>query len=640
MAAFQKFFHAIDKNNTGVITSVDLRNYMQKMKYKENFVTTWTSLFDPEHTGIITYEKYCKVLGLKQEDHPPPPPPSSPPQSETGPNTQPTEPQIQPKDSEPVKAEPVMQDPGKLNSENSESQCQRNTESVSKEGSSLDHPKSQEPSNGLNSKSSSVKAIEQPKEVSAKRSRKRKYSKSPSKESVVTPITSKSNVETDSPENCGLEVKSEPMNLTVDPQATESITSQKVEQPSSEKPYQKSKVDKSGKVKNKGKDKNHKTLGKSIQESPEVESKPEGTNEDDSGADIFDFLIATKSNPIQTVDEFSDEEPSRSINEEITPEVVEGESDADIFDFLIATKSNPIQTVDEFSDEGEVTPEMVEPTQASKSKSPKKSEAKNSPKPVDERQEKCKESKKKRKPKPSKSTEKEPSDGEEQPEDSGMDVFDFLIGGKDIPMDTTDDFDDQPLDTVVSEIVEHTMAANPALLHESEKDKPDQRTKSRSRKVSEKSECKSPNAVKDISSSSQEQQESGGDIFDWLIETQDHPMATIDDEDMKLIPAATSEKSIESKSDPLKNTEKSEAPESGSEDVCKGVKNISEASEGTENPLEPTVSHVNQAEDISEEQSKDAKYQMQISESSKFEETKELAQFQFIGECLIKPRSY
>uniref|UniRef100_A0AA85ASH5 EF-hand domain-containing protein n=1 Tax=Schistosoma mattheei TaxID=31246 RepID=A0AA85ASH5_9TREM len=34
------------------------------MHYKETFLHKWIELFDPEHTGFITYEQYCKTLGL------------------------------------------------------------------------------------------------------------------------------------------------------------------------------------------------------------------------------------------------------------------------------------------------------------------------------------------------------------------------------------------------------------------------------------------------------------------------------------------------------------------------------------------------------------------------------------------------
>ncbi|VDD77472.1 unnamed protein product [Mesocestoides corti] len=71
MAAFQKAFSAIDTDNSGVITISQLKTYMRRMNYKESFVTTWISLFDPENTGLITYKQYCDVLGLKpSETHP------------------------------------------------------------------------------------------------------------------------------------------------------------------------------------------------------------------------------------------------------------------------------------------------------------------------------------------------------------------------------------------------------------------------------------------------------------------------------------------------------------------------------------------------------------------------------------------
>ncbi|TPP65712.1 60S ribosomal protein L6 [Fasciola gigantica] len=64
MAEFRKCFHAIDTENTGVITAEALRSYMQRMHYKEQFVSKWISLFDPNNEGVITYEGYCKTLGL------------------------------------------------------------------------------------------------------------------------------------------------------------------------------------------------------------------------------------------------------------------------------------------------------------------------------------------------------------------------------------------------------------------------------------------------------------------------------------------------------------------------------------------------------------------------------------------------
>ncbi|CAH8553503.1 unnamed protein product [Schistosoma turkestanicum] len=64
MAEFRKCFDTLDTEKRGVITIEDLRNYMSKMHYKETFLQKWIELFDPEHTGLITYEQYCKTLGL------------------------------------------------------------------------------------------------------------------------------------------------------------------------------------------------------------------------------------------------------------------------------------------------------------------------------------------------------------------------------------------------------------------------------------------------------------------------------------------------------------------------------------------------------------------------------------------------
>ncbi|CAH8630806.1 60S ribosomal protein L6, variant 2 [Schistosoma haematobium] len=64
MAEFRKCFENLDTEKRGVITIEDLKNYMYKMHYKETFLHKWIELFDPEHTGFITYEQYCKTLGL------------------------------------------------------------------------------------------------------------------------------------------------------------------------------------------------------------------------------------------------------------------------------------------------------------------------------------------------------------------------------------------------------------------------------------------------------------------------------------------------------------------------------------------------------------------------------------------------
>ncbi|CAH8599378.1 unnamed protein product [Heterobilharzia americana] len=64
MAEFRKCFENLDTEKRGVITIDDLKTYMRKMHYKETFLHKWIELFDPDHNGFITYEQYCKTLGL------------------------------------------------------------------------------------------------------------------------------------------------------------------------------------------------------------------------------------------------------------------------------------------------------------------------------------------------------------------------------------------------------------------------------------------------------------------------------------------------------------------------------------------------------------------------------------------------
>ncbi|VEL37102.1 unnamed protein product [Protopolystoma xenopodis] len=64
MSEFQRAFFEIDTDASGSITVEELRAYMEKMHYRETFVTKWVQLFDPEKTGEITYESYCSTLGL------------------------------------------------------------------------------------------------------------------------------------------------------------------------------------------------------------------------------------------------------------------------------------------------------------------------------------------------------------------------------------------------------------------------------------------------------------------------------------------------------------------------------------------------------------------------------------------------
>ncbi|CAL8068121.1 unnamed protein product [Calicophoron daubneyi] len=69
MAEFKKCFLAIDTENTGVITVEDLRSYMIRNNYKDAFVTKWIKLFDPHNSGVITFDTYCRTLGLIPRRH-------------------------------------------------------------------------------------------------------------------------------------------------------------------------------------------------------------------------------------------------------------------------------------------------------------------------------------------------------------------------------------------------------------------------------------------------------------------------------------------------------------------------------------------------------------------------------------------
>ncbi|TGZ75882.1 hypothetical protein CRM22_000129 [Opisthorchis felineus] len=51
------------KNET--ITLDELRNYMEKNNMDPAFIERWQEIFDPEHTGSITLNTFCEVLGLE-----------------------------------------------------------------------------------------------------------------------------------------------------------------------------------------------------------------------------------------------------------------------------------------------------------------------------------------------------------------------------------------------------------------------------------------------------------------------------------------------------------------------------------------------------------------------------------------------
>lgn len=61
---FHSAFEAIDVDGSGEITGTELQAYCRKMNYKDSFVTKWMTLFDADGSGTITYDEYCKTLGL------------------------------------------------------------------------------------------------------------------------------------------------------------------------------------------------------------------------------------------------------------------------------------------------------------------------------------------------------------------------------------------------------------------------------------------------------------------------------------------------------------------------------------------------------------------------------------------------
>ncbi|KAF6768146.1 hypothetical protein AHF37_08813 [Paragonimus kellicotti] len=57
-------FFQIDKNHTFEISADDLRRYAEENEYDDEMPQKWLQLFDTDHTGKITLQKYCDVLGI------------------------------------------------------------------------------------------------------------------------------------------------------------------------------------------------------------------------------------------------------------------------------------------------------------------------------------------------------------------------------------------------------------------------------------------------------------------------------------------------------------------------------------------------------------------------------------------------
>nr|CCE94314.1 tegumental antigen [Schistosoma mansoni] len=67
MEPFVNIFFAIDEQQNETITRDELRRYVKHNHLDEGMITRWQSLFDPTNSGIITFQKFCDVLGVKPE---------------------------------------------------------------------------------------------------------------------------------------------------------------------------------------------------------------------------------------------------------------------------------------------------------------------------------------------------------------------------------------------------------------------------------------------------------------------------------------------------------------------------------------------------------------------------------------------
>ncbi|TGZ69487.1 hypothetical protein CRM22_003717 [Opisthorchis felineus] len=67
MDKFINIFVDIDFENNGAITVSSLEHFCAVNKLDKCMIETWVTLFDNQHTGRITQDKFCEVLGLAPE---------------------------------------------------------------------------------------------------------------------------------------------------------------------------------------------------------------------------------------------------------------------------------------------------------------------------------------------------------------------------------------------------------------------------------------------------------------------------------------------------------------------------------------------------------------------------------------------
>ncbi|CAL8072196.1 unnamed protein product [Calicophoron daubneyi] len=61
-------FFAIDEDKDNTISTSELETYVRRNSLRKFMIKQWCNRFDPEGTGKITLSRFCKVLGLTEEE--------------------------------------------------------------------------------------------------------------------------------------------------------------------------------------------------------------------------------------------------------------------------------------------------------------------------------------------------------------------------------------------------------------------------------------------------------------------------------------------------------------------------------------------------------------------------------------------
>ncbi|KAA3677590.1 uncharacterized protein DEA37_0010118 [Paragonimus westermani] len=65
--SFLTAFEQIDTDGDGIIHVADLEAYASGPNVSDDFVSKWRKLFDPLNTGQITFDDFCKTLGISKK---------------------------------------------------------------------------------------------------------------------------------------------------------------------------------------------------------------------------------------------------------------------------------------------------------------------------------------------------------------------------------------------------------------------------------------------------------------------------------------------------------------------------------------------------------------------------------------------